>query len=265
MKQMLKKTGLYVVAAVVLAGPGVSVVIAQTADSGTVSDTGSETRTVEAGIARVSVQGPIDLKLKQGTTPSLTLRGERRILPNIATVRDGDTLRIQAKGHFTTRQPIVAEVTLPTLQAVQSMGSGNTDINDFSGDTLTLGMSGSGDLRCECRYQVLRADLRGSGGLKFHNTGGERVEINLFGSGNVDASGKVGTLLAKIMGSGNVNARQLQADTSTVSIFGTGDAQVYATNAVAVSSRGTGNVVVYGKPAQRAVSISGTGSVRWEP
>lgn len=261
MKQLMKKTGLYFALCALAVGfAGMQTALAQSGESAVVS----EARSVDGDITAVSVQGPIDLKLKQGATPALTLRAERRVLPDVTTAREGNTLRIFARGRFSTRQAVVAELTLPALQAVQMLGSGNADIAGFSGASLKLGMMGSGDVRCDAQYQVLRAELHGSGDLKFNNAGGERVELSVFGSGNIVGMGKAKLLTAKIMGSGSIDAKQLQTETTTISIFGTGDAHVNAANSVAVSSRGTGDVVVYGKPAQRAVSISGTGSVRWQ-
>lgn len=261
--QLLRNTAFALFLGALAAAPLAGTAYAQSSESA--RDVVSESRPVEAGIVRVNVMGPVDLKLRAGATPSLTLRGERRVLQEIATDREGTTLKIQPRSSFNTKSNIVAELTLPKLEAVRLMGSGDAEISGFSGEQFKLDMMGSGDVRADVQYQELNAGLKGSGDLKLTAGNSERVELSIFGSGGITASGKAKAMTAKIMGTGGINARQLVADSTTVSIFGTGDAQVFAGSTVAVSSRGTGDVLVYGKPTQRAVSISGTGNVKFQP
>jgi hypothetical protein len=47
--------------------------------------------------------------------------------------------------------------------------------------------------------------------------------------------------------------------------MGTGDAAITALKAATVTLRGTGDVVVYGGPAERNVTRNGTGEVAFKP
>jgi hypothetical protein len=261
--RLSRKTNFWLAAAL-LATNSMMAAVAGTQITESSSAIASETRQVEASVTGVNLNGSINLKLKQGSTPALTIHAERRLLPNIATARDGDTLRIETRGGFSSSHPATVEMTLPALRQLQVMGSGDSEVSGFSGDRLKLGIFGSGNVSFSGQYQNVGANLHGSGSLKLGAGTSERIELGLFGSGNISASGKSKALNAKLAGSGDLDARQLQAETATISVFGTGDASIHATRTVAVSSRGTGDVDVYGKPAQRAVSTSGTGTVRWQ-
>ena len=58
-------------------------------------------------------------------------------------------------------------------------------------------------------------------------------------------------------------ARQASSRVS-VWVLGSGDVVVFARNAISVASQGSGEITIVGKPAQRSVSITGSGGVRWE-
>src|SRR5438105_2911011 len=58
----------------------------------------TEVRALGKGIDSVELSGPIDMTLRQGLKPSLTVRAEQRLLANIDTVQDGDTLHIDTRG-----------------------------------------------------------------------------------------------------------------------------------------------------------------------
>src|ERR1700739_4791586 len=70
----------------------------------------SDTRPVSASITSVDLAGPIDLVLRRGSTPSLKVSGEQRLLSNVDTTADGTTLHIGPKGMlFPHRQPLKVE------------------------------------------------------------------------------------------------------------------------------------------------------------
>ena len=64
-----------------------------TATSAIADEMVSETRAIDARIVKIKLDGVIDLTVKQGATPSLTLYGEKRHLTKVTTSLSGDTLR----------------------------------------------------------------------------------------------------------------------------------------------------------------------------
>jgi hypothetical protein len=265
----LMKTGTFLLGlAVVLVGLSYNVLRAQGLEQS--GETGSralamETRPVDANAMIIRLSGPIDLKLRQGATPSMHVHAEQRLLSKIVTAQNGNTLQIDTHGLIVNRhRPMVVELTLPSLQELRVLGSGDATVSGFSGNAVQLALAGSGDVHFNGQYQHVTASLSGSGDLTFNGGASEEVELSLLGSGDVTARGTTKALTAKLSGSGDVHAGSLQADSVNLSLMGSGDASVFARSAASVAIRGSGDATIAGNPAQRSISKSGSGDVLWE-
>ena len=224
----------------------------------------SETREVSAKITQIDLNGPIDLTLRRGATPSLTVSGEQRLLANVETRIDGDTLHIGPKGMlFHHRQPLQVELVLPSLAKLEIHGSGDSVVSGFSGDSLVLELVGSGDLKFTGRYRQLNASVQGSGDIELHGGNSDSVSLSLMGSGNIKASGNTVRLTLDLAGSGDIDAEHLAADQAKVSVQGSGQAAVFVRNDADLTLRGNGDIQVYGNPHQRATQRTGSGEVTW--
>lgn len=207
----------------------------------------SEARAVEAFEA-VAVAGSIDVIVRQGPTHEVVVEANDNLIDRLETVveggRQGQTLQIrwQRGTRFSGRATARVTVTVPTLRAVASAGSGDVTVERFQADALSVSMAGSGDIRLE--------DF----------SGGE-LSLRIAGSGDVRASGRADKLALSISGSGDARLAELQAETVTVGIAGSGDALVHAAKSLKVSIAGSGDVRYVGSP-EVSSSIAGSGSVR---
>src|SRR5437899_3864575 len=268
--KILAKIGVSLsVVAAVLVGAFYNVLLAQGISHPPVSAAeralATETRPLGAGIVNIDMNGPVELKLVQGNTPSMAVRAEKRLLPNLTTEQDSNTLHVGLKGfNIHTRQPLQVEVTLPALQQLNLAGSGGADVKGFSGEQLQLALRGSGDAVFVGQYKRINASILGSGDLQLNGGNSDNVELNLTGSGEITITGQSKALAAKIMGSGNINASKLPSDTVKLDLFGSGDANLNARQSVTLNLRGSGDIHVDGKPAQRNVSRTGSGDVSFE-
>lgn len=227
--------------------------------------TRTEVRDVSATVSTVELVGPIDLTLKQGDVPSLKVRGEQRLLGNIATTQEDSTLRIGSKGLLLhPRRPIQVELVLPSLNELVINGSGDSTVNGFSGERLSVQLQGSGNLSFSGRYKEVEAGVHGSGDLNLNTGHGDKVALEMVGSGAITSSGSCKELKAELTGSGDLNARHLASDKVTVMLDGSGTTNVFARESADVTVRGTGDIRVFGNPADRNVSRTGSGGVRWE-
>jgi len=224
---------------------------------------GSQSRDVPGGVNAVDLNGPIDLTLRYGATPSLTVRGETRLLGNVDVNRDGATLQIGIRGMVLRhRRPLEVELVLPNLSSIKVNGSGDSTVNGFSGERIAVRMEGPGSLRFNGRFRQVEASLSGSGELDLNGGAGiDAVEAALSGSGTLTVVGSARTLAANASGSGELDARHLRADSVKVSLSGSGSSTVQAERTVAASVSGTGDIEVHGNPGERSVSRTGTGSV----
>lgn len=227
--------------------------------------TRTETREIGSGITAIDLQGPIDLTLKQGDVPMLKVRGEQRLLGNVATTQDGNTLHIATTGMlFHHRRPLQVEATLPSLKSLEVRGSGDSSVSGFSGERLTLVLNGSGDLSFSGRYRHVNAAVHGTGGLNLKAGSGDSVLLQLYGSGSITASGNCNDLKTELTGSGSIDAEHMASNDANVEVKGSGTTQVFARRAAAIAIAGSGDVTVYGNPDTRSVSRTGSGSVSWE-
>jgi len=171
----------------------------------------------------VHANGPINVKVNVGATPSLTFHARRDVLPLLTSeVVDGVlTIGINDKGINDVGE-ITATIVTPNIDGVTLNGSGDVDVNG-----------------------VKSSDFSGM--------------IN--GSGNLTASGSADAATFSISGSGNVEANELLAVATKVSISGSGNANVNASKKLDASIAGSGEVHYSGKPGDIHQNIAGSGSV----
>ncbi len=222
----------------------------------------TENRIIDASVTQIDVSGPIEFTLKQGNTPSLVIRSDERYLQKINTTQSGNNLSIEFNDHIAKRtHAIEVEITLPNLAKLSVRGSGDSHVSGFKGEQLQLSLSGSGDMDLQGQYQKVNANLRGSGDLDLKTGNSNSVELDIVGSGSITASGQSKSLITRLNGSGDLDANKLRAENVSVSLNGSGNTFVYAQQSVNVELRGSGDVSVAGKPAQRNVSKQGSGDV----
>jgi hypothetical protein len=228
-------------------------------------DVTTETRPVDARVVRVKVDGAVDLKIRQGATPQLTITGEPRYLERTMTAQNGDTLNIDTdiRGHVRTGS-LHAELVLPALRSVTSESLGSTEISGFSGDELELTLDGAGSMKIACNYRLVRASLGGIGSMQMQGLNGEGVELNLQGAGYISLAGRAKWLKADLGGLGNLDAQQCNADSVDIDLSGLGNARVTARQNANLNLSGMGSVTVYGKPQNRKVAVDGLGKVSWK-
>ena len=225
----------------------------------------SQTRPITAEVVIIETDGPIDVVVHQGAVAAIQVRAEQRMLPKITTQQQGNILRIDTHGLMIgSMRNIQVDVTLPTLQKIQQHGSGDVRVSGFSGDQFELLTQGSGEMALDGQFKQIDASLHGSGDLTLAGGSSDKIALDVFGSGNVTSSGQVKTLRIAIAGSGDVDASDLKADQIVVDVTGSGDGVVYARQSAKVNVRGSGNVDIKGAPAQRDISSSGSGDIRFE-
>jgi len=229
-------------------------------------DNTTATQVIDARVVRVKIDGMVDLKIRQGAVPSLTIIGDKRVLTSVTAVQSGDTLHFDTESHGFKfgRNTARAELVLPTLREVVSDGVGSTEVNGFSGDTLELTLEGAGSMKVTCDYKDLKANLGGVGSMTLWVSENDNVDLDLRGAGVITLGGHSKMLKATLGGLGGLNAQQLQADAVTVELSGLGNATVNAKNSATLNLSGLGSVTVYGKPLNRNVSVDGLGKVTWK-
>ena len=238
------------------------------AGSATADEVVSETRAIDARIVKVKLDGVINLRVKQGATPSLTLYGDKRQLAKVKSTQSGETLRIdndESGWKFSNeKREVRAELTLPNLNEFTSEGVGSTEVSGFTGDKITLALDGAGSIKVNGNYKNIDSRLGGVGSMTLNANASDTVDLNMRGAGSITVNGNTRVLRAKLGGVGSLDAKGLQSETVDLDLSGLGGATVHAKTAAKLRLNGMGSATVYGNPASRTATSRGMGSVSWK-
>lgn len=171
---------------------------------------------------RLKAQGATNVQIRAGAAPSLVIEADDNLIPFITSNVSGQTLVLDTRGSFRTRNPIRVYLTVPDIEHVATNGSGNVIVDGVAN---------------------------------------RRLELVTRGSGNLRARGRTGELKVIVQGSGNANMRGLESARAEVRVMGSGNAWVSTSGAVSAHSHGSGNVFVGGTPSSVDVTEAGSGRV----
>jgi hypothetical protein len=207
----------------------------------------TETRTLPDFNA-VSIEVPADVTILQGESASLRLTGDDNLLPQIRSEVKGGVLVIENEvrewnQRVRPTKPIQIELTVSDLSEVDFPTAGRLLVEEFTGKTLQISVSGAGD-------------------VALNKVALEELSLRLSGAGDVSADGNAGQLTLSISGLGSFKGAELRTQSAGVSISGAGDAIVWAEQSLDVRISGAGSVRYYGQPENFSEQISGAGNVR---
>lgn len=248
-----------------------------------------ETRNVGT-FTKLSFRLPGKLILKQGSTNSVVLEGDKELLSKVETEVEGGKLSIgrEDKGKWRDwgwkdDNKITAYVTMTTIEYLGVGGSGDLIAEGkISANDLDLKVSGSGSLQIEVDAKGnLDADVSGSGDMDVKGTcqnfdssisGSGKVsaqvtisgnaDIGISGSGKFVGNGTAKEIKARISGSGKVLASGLEVSKCDVHISGSGDVEINVKDDLDANISGSGSVSYKGNPSRLNSHSSGSGHVR---
>lgn len=227
----------------------------------------SEIRPIDASVVNVVLNGPINLNLKQTGTPEMLVKGSSKLIARVTTKVEGNTLYIGTRGIYISigkNEASRVELSLPNLEKLQLLGSGDASVKGFHGNKMDISMQGSGNVMFDGEFQQVSASLQGSGDLNLGLGNSDIVELNMNGSGDSTVKGQARLLNAKLTGSGDLNTTLLKSAQVNLNSTGSANSKVFASQEVKIKLLGSGDVHVQGNPAKRNVERLGSGDVRWE-
>ncbi|MDQ8756100.1 head GIN domain-containing protein [Sphingosinicella sp. LHD-64] len=172
---------------------------------------------------RVIVDDALDAEITIGPRAAIELEGDDNLVDRIrADARDG-RLHLRVEGGYRVRQPMIARITVPRLDGV---------------------------------------DLRASGDVLLTGLTDGRLALTGEGSGSFRADGRVDEVEVRIQGSGDADLERLRARSARVVINGSGNVRAQATEAMAATVNGSGNITYSGRPRQVSEDVNGSGSIR---
>jgi hypothetical protein len=240
----MKRPALFITAVFVLIGLLVS------CDRDTIRISGEGpvvTKTITVpGFTGIDLAGAANIVITQGATQKVEVSAQQNIIDRLETkVLEGIwTVRLE-DGKY-TNYDLTIHITVPVISSLLVSGSGNIEVNDFSGQgDLVLTISGSGNIQ-----------MNAFGGC-------ENLSAIITGSGNImgqkDFPG-LKNLDVVISGSGNYAAYPVVSDHCHISIPGSGVCFVTVNESLSISISGSGSVFYRGSPTVTQ-NITGSGTV----
>ncbi|WP_425991821.1 GIN domain-containing protein [Brevundimonas sp. TWP2-3-2] len=196
------------------------------------------TRTLEwTGGQTLTVDLSADVEYVQGDTPGVTVTGPAQLVEKVRLVdgrltwadTDGPNHETvvfgrneHGRGIWVHSEEVKIVVTAPAINTFNVEGSASVLLRDYDQDTLSVDISGSGE---------------------------------------VSATGRTRALEVDISGSGDADLGSLVTTDANVAIAGSGDAVVAPTGKADISISGSGDTVLTTRPATVNQQVSGSGEV----
>ena len=205
-----------------------------------------QTRSV-SGFNAIASGGPFDVHVKIDGTESLKINAPEKIINEIETVVEGETLHIKFKRRFNNWNgedygKIDIYISAKSLSALSNAGSGNIRVDGaLNGGNVNISLSGSGNISTAVKTS------------DFH--------VNISGSGNVHLNGSAGESKISIAGSGELDAKSFKTESASISIAGSGSARLTAEKTIGASIVGSGSVVYSGSASITENHTIGSGSI----
>ncbi len=244
----------------------------------------SEARDV-AEFTEIKSLGSSDVIVQVGKKQDVRVEAEDDEIQDIITEVKGDTLVIRRKskkGFINVNHSATIYVSVPSLTAFVSQGSGDGDITGLNQDRFRLKQMGSGDVSLEgkCKSADIASqgsgelssnsfvcdevelDQMGSGDVEFDRLVTKSIEVGSHGSGDMMIAGSCDDLTIKNHGSGRTNAKSFECKEVEITSFGSGGVDAFATGDVSVKTMGSGRVNIYGGGKIVELSSSGSGRIK---
>jgi hypothetical protein len=197
---------------------------------------------------RIIVDGPFQVRLATGRSPSATATGSAQALDRVSIDVQGGTLRVRPNRSAWGGYP--------------GMATGPVTIELSTRDIRAASVNGAGSLSLG-RVRGLRVDLsvEGSGRIAAPEVEADALVIGLIGSGRIEVAGRAADLRASIHGWAELDASALTAQGANIVTDTAGRVSATVAREARVNASGIGEVEISGSPACTVRGLS-AGQVR---
>jgi len=164
----------------------------------------AQTRDVPA-FHSVELAGGNNVVIRVGGKQGVVVKADDNLVNRVTTnVQSGTLVVGNTPGNLRTKSPMSVEVTVPTLDALTLTGGGNIVVTGIKAESLTVALSGSGNVTGSGTATSLGVTLDGSGNVWFTHVAARNVHAVLSGSGNILVTATK-SLRASVPGSGTIS------------------------------------------------------------
>ena len=156
------------------------------------------------GFKSISLLGSIDVNINYSDDTSCTVVGDDNIIEHVETEVINDKLTIFIDKSYSSTKTLAVNLSVLKINELSVSGSGDIKFKNYKDDTLSLKISGSGDILGDGNVETLTGQINGSGDLLLKELHSKSAKININGSGDAELWVS-NSLIAKINGSGDIN------------------------------------------------------------
>ncbi|HWW70802.1 MAG TPA: DUF2807 domain-containing protein, partial [Duganella sp.] len=194
---------------------------------------GTETRTV-APFTGVNLIGPFRVIVTSQGGNGIELTGPRKKLAEIETSVSGDTLTVRQPRKKSSgwvfnfswnsdhKSQVTVRINAATLKSLRNGGSGDVDLQQFQGQTLSLTSDGAGDIHANGTVTDLTVTSSGSGDLDLRTLKAGNLNLVSNGPGDIQAAGVTQDLNISVNGPGDLDIGDISAGKVNTAMHGPG-------------------------------------------
>jgi len=126
----------------------------------------------------ISLLGSIDVTINYLDAASCTVVGDDNIIEHVKTEVINDKLTISIDKSYSSTKALVVNLSVLNVNELSVSGSGDIKFKNYKDDTLSLKISGSGDILGDGNVETLTGKINGSGDLllkELHSKFGDRI------------------------------------------------------------------------------------------
>ncbi|NUM31089.1 MAG: DUF2807 domain-containing protein [Bacteroidetes bacterium] len=178
---------------------------------------------------KINVEGWMDVEIVKGNFFNLQKIGDDEVVKNIETEFENDELTISMKEkilNFKSKPKII--ITMPELEQLSLSGAIDCNIDNFTGKSIDLKLSGA-----------TSADVN----LNYFD-----ANIELSGVCKLNVSGNIENVKYDCEGASSLNSKKLISQNSVIDISGASQIIIGKTNSITGKASGTSKIKYTGKP-----------------
>lgn len=196
------------------------------------------------GFTRVQAGSIFVVDIKQGDRYDVAVTADDNLFDYVDASVSGETLRLRLRpGTSISRVTLRAEVTMPSLQAIELSGASRGTLTGFrSVEKLAIDLSGASSLRGDIEAGDVRLEISGASTVDLTGTGS-----NLSGNGS---------------GASRMLLDDFRVQDADIALSGASSAQLYLSGRLSADLSGASSLEYAGSPTLGHTQTSGGSTIR---
>lgn len=116
---------------------------------------------------------------------AVTVEGEEKLLGDVKTTVEGETLRISTKAGISPANKIRLKISMPELLSLELWGASEATVTNAKSDSLKLQTGGTSTLKIDGAVKSLTAAANGASKIDAENLKTEKTQANAAGSSEI--------------------------------------------------------------------------------